>query len=1219
MGPEHRCYLTDLKNDLFCLAADEIQQWSSIKRIEQVHTVHRSEIQRRVGTEILRRQFAHLPFKKALAAVNTAANAALEKTRETSVAADSGDSNGKSGNEGQQVKEFYACPPNPYMDEEHQNNISQMAVIFADVTTDEFIEVVMQEEAEDVTTRFGFVQQGTVLVNDDRPLIEEKGPFDRDKKGQKNSKEPKRGTGGVLRSQGKAAIHYCENDDECTLTCDMGAWVLQTHMLPKRILYFVGTQACMTPVQPPSAYLSARIPNMQSLMLRSGRLPEESAGSDGDFTDRTEVGLKLEHVHGYRGDHPSQNLYVNVLGEVCYYTAATAVVLDTSTKKHVQRFFCDHNEDITSMCMKQGGKYVATGQIKGTGIGNQAKDPFVIVWDCTSNPPKQLSQIGAVKLEDLDDTYRQKWLQKTKLHKTGSTLYTTPVDSVDKKYFPFYERAVSAIAFQPDEGATLLVAAGEDHNHTLGLWDWTSGRLIDHKPSKKGTPWGGTGLAPGDPDPVLCGISWRPAPNKNGPRVWGCDFVTYGNAHLSFWEVVGQGYGRYSRKMCNHGAKDVCGPPLRCGHLTSMKAKFKSKEFGEHVQAKVVHAVTWSPGGSLIAGGEGRLKHTEETKKGWVWVFRVYLNSGGDMDGGLCTHSFPVGSGIVNCVYIDPNFRSGDAGGVLFTGGDDGKVRRWLLRKRNDLPQRAPAPEDTRTVLIGDPRVSAKPVMVEDKRYDLERRQKVSTGMMKKIVRYRGIELGYLFDVHDFAHGGGAPMAKKAVVRKGQVDPVELAKANSKRLVFGHAAQKQSAVTEARKIEKDKDDPVRGAAADAIVCLVANDKGDLIVGSRCSSIYKLTGGVVAPKVIALCGKATIQVPTCACEDLANGHNGTLDGLAAWPWMRLDSDSMDEGDLDQDPLGHGGPFYLTTGSDARLCMWDPSDNNLCAEALLLQVNKKKRKMYTGLSVGISYTGEVCCVGTESFGMICLLKLPKLPQLEEPDGEMVILKWKKVCADEEVSVVKFSPNDQLLAVGTHANSVIIISPMGSGGSTSSGSSGSGSTESNNSNSSSNLRWRDWLDGPTHEIQVVSRFEGHSSYLLSVDWSADSGVIMSQCAARELIYWNPNSGKKYTSTFDTVEADTDWSTWSGKLGFPVMGIWPDGATGNDVNCVVMDRKREYVATSDDFGLVKLFHAPCLVEDAPYRIHVGHSSHVQGVAFLQNLESPMKGEDGKETFQVP
>ena len=42
------------------------------------------------------------------------------------------------------------------------------------------------------------------------------------------------------------------------------------------------------------------------------------------------------------------------------------------------------------------------------------------------------------------------------------------------------------------------------------------------------------------------------------------------------------------------------------------------------------------------------------------------------------------------------------------------------------------------------------------------------------------------------------------------------------------------------------------------------------------------------------------------------------------------------------------------------------------------------------------------------------------------------------------------------------------------------------------------------------------------------------------------------------------------------------------------------EFVATADDFGGVKVFNFPCIVEDAPFVRHKGHSSHVSGVAFL-------------------
>jgi microtubule-associated protein-like 6 len=69
--------------------------------------------------------------------------------------------------------------------------------------------------------------------------------------------------------------------------------------------------------------------------------------------------------------------------------------------------------------------------------------------------------------------------------------------------------------------------------------------------------------------------------------------------------------------------------------------------------------------------------------------------------------------------------------------------------------------------------------------------------------------------------------------------------------------------------------------------------------------------------------------------------------------------------------------------------------------------------------------------------------------------------------------------------------------------------------------------------------------------------------------------------------------------------MGIWPDNSNGTDVNAVHMTRREDLVVTCDDFGRVKLFNAPCVVEDAPFREYRGHSSHVMNVRFLTMEET--------------
>lgn len=87
------------------------------------------------------------------------------------------------------------------------------------------------------------------------------------------------------------------------------------------------------------------------------------------------------------------------------------------------------------------------------------------------------------------------------------------------------------------------------------------------------------------------------------------------------------------------------------------------------------------------------------------------------------------------------------------------------------------------------------------------------------------------------------------------------------------------------------------------------------------------------------------------------------------------------------------------------------------------------------------------------------------------------------------------------------------------------------------------------------------GHGAAVLHVDWSLPfpappnqflpcgdnpaekqrqiqyRRVLMSQCAATEVLYWDPMSGKKIPGD----QRNTHFETWTGVFGFPVMGIWP------------------------------------------------------------------------------
>ena len=91
--------------------------------------------------------------------------------------------------------------------------------------------------------------------------------------------------------------------------------------LPKRLNY----KQCRTPVMPPSDWDTSNIP-------RSARLPEhppaKHCGACQEVGDPAE--LELEHVHGYRGDHPSQNLHVGAGGVFVWYAAGHGICWSTA-------------------------------------------------------------------------------------------------------------------------------------------------------------------------------------------------------------------------------------------------------------------------------------------------------------------------------------------------------------------------------------------------------------------------------------------------------------------------------------------------------------------------------------------------------------------------------------------------------------------------------------------------------------------------------------------------------------------------------------------------------------------------------------------------------------------------------------------------------------------------------------------------------------------------
>jgi len=95
-----------------------------------------------------------------------------------------------------------------------------------------------------------------------------------------------------------------------------------------------------------------------------------------------------------------------------------------------------------------------------------------------------------------------------------------------------------------------------------------------------------------------------------------------------------------------------------------------------------------------------------------------------------------------------------------------------------------------------------------------------------------------------------------------------------------------------------------------------------------------------------------------------------------------------------------------------------------------------------------------------------------------------------AKEWIQVIKYSPNEDLLAVGSHDNHIYIYTVHGD------------------------------------QYSLKGALKGHNSFITGIDWSEDGKNIKSVCGAYELLFWDVDSLSQVTDGA-TKFRDTRWSS--------------------------------------------------------------------------------------------
>ncbi|XP_077138479.1 echinoderm microtubule-associated protein-like 4 isoform X5 [Ranitomeya variabilis] len=256
-----------------------------------------------------------------------------------------------------------------------------------------------------------------------------------------------------------------------------------------------------------------------------------------------------------------------------------------------------------------------------------------------------------------------------------------------------------------------------------------------------------------------------------------------------------------------------------------------------------------------------------------------------------------------------------------------------------------------------------------------------------------------------------------------------------------------------------------------------------------------------------------------------GHTDELWGLATHPFKDL---------------------LLTCAQDKQVCLWNSVDHTLEWTRLLDE---------PGHCADFHPSGIVVAIGTHSGRWFVL------------DAETRDLVSIHTDGNEQLSVMRYSIDGALLAVGSHDNFIYLY------------------------NVSENGR----------KYSRYGKCSGHSSYITHLDWSPDNKYIMSNSGDYEILYWDIPSGCKLIRNRSDCK-DIDWATYTCVLGFHVFGVWPEGSDGTDINALVRSRNRKVIALADDFCKVHLFQYPCSKPKAPSHKYSAHSSHVTNVSFTHS-----------------
>ena len=168
---------------------------------------------------------------------------------------------------------------------------------------------------------------------------------------------------------------------------------------------------------------------------------------------------------------------------------------------------------------------------------------------------------------------------------------------------------------------------------------------------------------------------------------------------------------------------------------------------------------------------------------------------------------------------------------------------------------------------------------------------------------------------------------------------------------------------------------------------------------------------------------------------------------------------------------------------------------------------------------------------------------------------------------IQCLSYSPNGQVLAVGTHGSVIVLLDV-------------------------------------NDNYAAKEKLTAHNAAITCLDWSVDSKNIQSVCLGYELLFHEVVPGLKGSKQEKSASKlkNTQWATQTCKFGWYVNGIFRPGQEGFRIATVDRAFSKDVIATGEDTGKINLFRHPCNSEGNAFVSFAGHASHITCVRFMPN-----------------